>query len=53
MDDKELTAAFFLRSQAVRLIANGIFDKTERDIVLKFVAECETLRLGSVLNGAP
>jgi hypothetical protein len=51
MDDKELTAAFFLRSQAVRQIALGIFDKTERGIVLKFVTECETLRLSRVLNG--
>ena len=52
MDDKELTAALFLRSQAVRAIANGVFDKTEREVVLKFVAECEALRLARVLNGA-
>jgi hypothetical protein len=45
MDEKEITAAFFIRSQAVREIANGLFDKGEREIVLKFVAECETMKL--------
>jgi hypothetical protein len=45
IDDKELTGAFFLRAQAVREIAGGLFDTTEREIVFKFVAECEALKL--------
>jgi hypothetical protein len=44
-DDKTTTAEFFLRAQAVREIAQGLFDKTERDIVLKFAGECEALNL--------
>ncbi|MGD0193049.1 MAG: hypothetical protein ABSD74_20120 [Rhizomicrobium sp.] len=44
MNDKETTAAFFLRAEAVRAIANGLFDEDERQIVLNFVAECEALK---------
>jgi hypothetical protein len=50
MDYKEEAAAFFLRAATVREIANGLFDKAEREIVLKFVAECETLKLAMTDN---
>ena len=32
-------------------IRRAIFDETERDIVLKFVAECEALKLAKTPNG--
>jgi hypothetical protein len=53
MDDKEMIAAFFLRSEAVRQIAMGIFDKAEREVVLKFVAECEAMKLAKPLFAPP
>jgi hypothetical protein len=45
METEPSTADFLLRAQAVREIANGVFDKVEREIVLKFVTECEKLKL--------
>jgi hypothetical protein len=45
MDTEATTAEFFLRAKAVREIADGLFDKAEREIVLTFVAECEALKL--------
>jgi hypothetical protein len=45
MEPRPATAEFFLRAQAVREIANGLFDNAEREAVLKFVAECEALKL--------
>jgi hypothetical protein len=41
----DATVTFFLRAQTVREIAGGLFDKQEREIVLKFVTECEELKL--------
>jgi hypothetical protein len=48
----DATMTFLLRAQAAREIAEGLFDTTEREIVIKFVAECETLKLSVVPEAA-
>ena len=42
MDDKQL-ARICSRADEVREIAQGIFDKAERRVVLKFVADAKKL----------
>jgi hypothetical protein len=41
MQAKEKAANFHDRAKKVREIARGLFDKTERRIVLRFVADSE------------
>ena len=43
MRDKEMLAAFLLRANEIRAIAEGIFDSTERATLLEFVDDCEKL----------
>lgn len=43
MQDKGTVAAFHRRADEVRKIAEGIFDKTERRTLLRFVDDCEKL----------
>ena len=43
MQDQEVVAEFQRRADRVRKVAKGIFDKTERRFLLKFVADCEKL----------
>ena len=43
MQDKRTAAEFHQRAAEVRTIARGIFDKTERQLLLKFVDDCEKL----------
>jgi hypothetical protein len=43
MRDKDSVAEFGRRADKVRKIAEGIFDKTERRFLLKFVGDCEKL----------
>jgi hypothetical protein len=43
MPHTKCRASFSRRAGKVRNIAKGIFDKTERRIVLKFVADAEKL----------
>ena len=43
MQDKDAAAEFHRRAEKVREIAQGIFDQTERRLVLKFVADSEKL----------
>lgn len=46
MQDKDFVAEFGRRADKVREIAEGIFDKTERRFLLKFVADCQKLAVG-------
>jgi hypothetical protein len=43
MQDKETVAEFHRRAEEVRKIAESIFDKTERQTLLRFVDDCEKL----------
>ena len=43
MQDKGSLTEFYHRAEEIRKIAQGIFDKTERKILLKFVKDCEKL----------
>lgn len=43
MQDKISVTEFYRRAMEIRRIAEGIFDKAEREILLKFVADCEKL----------
>ena len=43
MQDKVTVAEFHRRANRVREIAKGIFDKTERRFLMKFVSDCEKL----------
>jgi hypothetical protein len=38
-----MLTGFLLRANEIRIIAEGIFDNTERATVLKFVDDCEKL----------
>jgi hypothetical protein len=48
MQAKDYAAEFFQRANKVRKIARGIFDKTERRIVLKFVRDGEKMAAKTV-----
>jgi hypothetical protein len=39
--DKDAAADFYRRADMVREIAEGIFDKTDRRVLLKFVSDSE------------
>jgi len=39
MEDQEIGADLVRRAEAVRLIAQGIYDSAEREVVLQFVAD--------------
>lgn len=41
--DKDAAADFYRRADMVREIAEGIFDKTDRKVLLKFVSDSEKL----------
>jgi hypothetical protein len=41
MPERIPLSEFRLRANQVRLIAEGLFDKTERNLVLLFVDDCE------------
>lgn len=43
MQDKVIISKFHHRAKIVRKIAEGIFDKTERETLLNFVEDCEKL----------
>ena len=43
MQDKGSVTEFYRRAMEIRRIAEGIFDKTERQTLLKFVSDCEKL----------
>ena len=43
MQNKGTIAEFHRRADKVRKIAEGIFDKTERRTLLRFVDDCEKL----------
>jgi hypothetical protein len=43
MQDKGTVAEFHRRAVAVRKIAQDIFDKTDRQTLLRFVDDCEKL----------
>jgi hypothetical protein len=43
MQDKQIDTEFYHLTMEVRKIAQGIFDKTERRVLLKFVKDCEKL----------
>jgi hypothetical protein len=50
MEDKEADSQFHRRANKVREIAKGIFDKTERRFLMKFVSDCEKLVAPPVLR---
>jgi hypothetical protein len=43
MQDKCSVTEFHHRTKEIRKIAQGIFDMTEREFLLKFVDDCEKL----------
>jgi len=43
MQDKKPGTQFYRRAEEVREIAKGLFDRSEREIVMQFVAEAEKL----------
>jgi hypothetical protein len=43
MEDKEAVANFYRRADMVREIAKGIYDRTDRRFVRKFVSDSEKL----------
>jgi hypothetical protein len=50
MQDEEAVAAFQRKAKIVREIAKGIYDKTERQTLLKFVSDSEKLAAGKALK---
>ena len=47
MENRRVSAHFLSRAESVRLIAQGIYDNSEREVVLQFVAE--TVELASLM----
>ena len=47
MLDQNTATEFYHRAMEIRIIAEGIFDKTERRTLLKFVADSEKMAAGS------
>jgi hypothetical protein len=43
MQDKVPVTEFYRRAMEIRRVAEGIFDKTERKTLLRFVSDCEKL----------
>jgi len=51
MQNKGTVAEFHRRADEVRKIAEGIFDKTERRTLLRFVDDSEKLAAGNTRAG--